>query len=73
MRRRPDTGWFVADILTCAIPVLLCIPLLVDSLSGSLLDVDETYRVKLEPLSAPGEAAPTGSPPAADANQSHAF
>jgi hypothetical protein len=63
LRRRPDAGWFVVDIATCVIPVLLCVPLLVDALSGSLMDLDEAYRVKLEPLpTAPAVSTEAPSP-----------
>lgn len=55
-----DTPWLVWDISTCAIPVLLCLPLLADALSGAWQSVDDRIQVKLEPL--PAVAAPT--PPA---------
>lgn len=50
-----NAGWAVADIATCVIPVALCIPLLVDAISGAWMDVDERFRLRLEP--------PAGTPP----------
>jgi hypothetical protein len=59
MGRRPDTPWLVFDVVTCVIPVLLCIPVLVDALSGAWMDVDDVYRVKLDrpPVAAPAPSA----------------
>lgn len=59
-----NAGWAVADVATCVIPVALCIPLLVDAISGAWMDVDDTYRARLEPL-ASGVLAPgaTAAPP----------
>ena len=50
VQRHPDTPWWVWDILTCAVPVLLCIPLGVDALSGAWFSLDDEVRVKLDPL-----------------------
>jgi hypothetical protein len=47
--RNVNAGWVVWDVATCVIPVLLCIPLLVDGISGAWIDVDEHYRVRLTP------------------------
>jgi hypothetical protein len=58
-----NAGWAVADVATCVIPIALCIPLLVDAISGAWMDLDEDYRVRLDPL-APSALAP-GAPPAA--------
>lgn len=57
-------GWLTVDIITCAIPVALCIPLLVDAISGAWLNVPDVYTAKLDPA-VPGGAsgAPTVAPP----------
>jgi hypothetical protein len=75
LHRQPDTPWFIWDIATCVIPIMLCVPLIADGLSGSWYTYeDQSYRVKLEPAGAgalpgtqPVEAPPTvppGAPPA---------
>jgi len=50
LQRKPDTPWWIWDIATCVLPVMLCIPLGVDALSGAWFSYQETIRVKLEPL-----------------------
>ncbi len=55
-----NAGWAIADVATCVIPVALCIPLLVDAISGAWMDVDERYRVRLEPPG-PGQEPPPGT------------
>ena len=47
--RSVNAGWVVWDVATCIIPVMLCIPLLVDGVSAAWIDVDEHYRVRLTP------------------------
>jgi hypothetical protein len=49
-----NAGWAVVDIATCVIPVALCIPLLVDAITGAWMDVDEQLRVRLSPGSDEG-------------------
>jgi hypothetical protein len=60
VQRHPDTPWWIWDIATCAIPVLLCIPLGVDALSGAWFSLDDEVRVKLDPL--PAAARPPSAP-----------
>jgi hypothetical protein len=48
VRRHPDTPWWFWDIGTCVIPVTLCIPLLVDAISGGWMSLDDNIRVKLD-------------------------
>lgn len=50
VRKHNDTPWFFWDIGTCVIPITLCIPVLVDAISGAWYSFDDEYRVKLEPL-----------------------
>jgi len=50
IKGEPDTPWFFWDFATCIVPIMLCIPVLVDAISGAWLSVDERVRVKLEPL-----------------------
>ncbi len=52
--KKLNAGWAVADVATCVIPVALCIPLLVDALTGAWQDVEERYRVRLQPEIGPG-------------------
>ncbi|HEY8075479.1 MAG TPA: PEGA domain-containing protein [Labilithrix sp.] len=72
--KKLNAGWAVADVATCVIPVALCIPLLVDALTGAWQDVDARYRVRLQPegsappgglivVPPPNGAEPPGSPP----------
>lgn len=64
LRRHPDTPWWFWDIGTCVIPVTLCIPVLVDAISGAWFSLDEEVRVKLDPLPMkPTPAAPPPVPP----------
>jgi hypothetical protein len=72
-RRRVNGGWVAFDIATCAIPVLLCIPLLTDALTGAWFDIDPNYRAKLEPAVLAGPAGTIGavlpsSPPKSSAS-----
>lgn len=67
VKKHLNAGWVVADVATCVIPIALCIPLLVDAISGAWMDVDGDYRVRLDPAGAqpvmPGTAAPSSSSP----------
>jgi hypothetical protein len=65
VQHHPDTPWFIWDIATCVVPVLLCIPVLVDAISGSWYSLEDEYRVKLDP--APGAPAPAAPMPPASA------
>lgn len=61
-KRTIDTPWMFWDVATCAVPVMLCIPLLADALSGAWASVEDDVRVKLEPL--PMQVVTQPSPPA---------
>ena len=67
VKKQMNAGWLTVDIITCVIPVALCIPILVDALTGAWYDVDEHYRATLKPgtsgatASASASAAPVGS------------
>ncbi len=50
VQRHPDTAWWFWDIGTCVVPVTLCIPLLVDAISGAWFSLDDDVRVKLDAL-----------------------
>lgn len=54
-QKKADTPWWIWDIATCVVPVLLCVPLGVDALSGAWFSYPDTIRVKLVP-------APTTTP-----------
>ena len=49
LRKRMSAGWAVWDFGTCVIPVTLCIPVLVDAISGAWNTYDDLYSVKLSP------------------------
>lgn len=60
VKKSINTGWLVADIITCVIPVLLCVPLFVDAITGSWMDVEKRYDAKLKPLPATPTPPPQG-------------
>jgi hypothetical protein len=60
LQKKPDTPWWFWDIATCVVPVTLCIPALVDAISGAWYSYEDRYAVKLEPL-------PTTTKPVQDA------
>ena len=57
VKKKMNGGWLAADIVSCI--WALCIPLLIDAISGAWLDVAPSYSAKLEP--ATGGTAPVGS------------
>lgn len=72
VQRHADTAWWFWDIATCAVPITLCIPVLVDALSGAWFSYDDELRVKLDPLPmttrpAPQPVIPAAPPPGAAA------
>jgi len=67
VKKRMNAGWLTADILTCVFPVALCIPILVDALTGAWYDVDDQYVATMRrgtsgapAAAASGSAAPIG-------------
>lgn len=50
VRKRINGWWLTADLATCIVPVLLCVPLIADAISGAWYDVDARYRARLVPL-----------------------
>jgi hypothetical protein len=64
VKKNINAGWLVLDIATCVFPVALCIPLLVDALTGAWNDVDTRYVATLKPGNT-GAAAPPPSSSAA--------
>lgn len=68
LQKKPDTPWWFWDIATCVVPVTLCIPALVDAISGAWYSYEDRYAVKLEPLpvsAPPPRATPPAPPPKA--------
>lgn len=49
VKKRMNAGWLTLDIVTCVFPVALCIPILVDALTGAWFDVDERYVANMKP------------------------
>jgi hypothetical protein len=50
VRKRVNGWWLTADLATCIVPVLLCVPLFADAISGAWFDVDPKYKAHLVPL-----------------------
>jgi hypothetical protein len=50
VRKHMNGWWLTADLATCIVPVLLCVPLLVDAISGAWTDVEARYTAHLVPL-----------------------
>ena len=50
VRKHINGWWLTADLATCIVPVMLCIPMFVDAISGAWYDVEPTYRARLVPL-----------------------
>ena len=46
--KKINAAWMLLDITTCVVPIFLCIPVLVDAVSGSWNHYDENVSVKLE-------------------------
>lgn len=63
LKRSIDTPWLIWDVATCAVPVLLCLPLLADALSGGWASVDDEVRVKLDPAPQPASSPVTALAP----------
>jgi hypothetical protein len=57
VRKHMNGWWLTADLATCIVPVLLCVPLLVDAISGAWTDVEGTYTAHMVPLARPLAAA----------------
>jgi hypothetical protein len=49
VRKHINGWWLTADLATCIVPVLLCVPLFADAISGAWYDVDPHYRARLVP------------------------
>jgi len=58
VRKHINGWWLTADLGSCIIPVMLCIPLLVDAISGAWYDVDPRYLARLAPLGLVGAPLP---------------
>jgi hypothetical protein len=58
LRKQADVPWFLWDIATCVVPVTLCIPVLVDAISGAWFSFDDEYAVKLDPEPPPAPRPP---------------
>jgi hypothetical protein len=70
VKKQMNAGWLTLDIVTCVIPVALCIPILVDALTGAWYDVEEHYVATMKPgtsgtaVAATTTTAPTTTAPA---------
>lgn len=54
--KKMNGAWLTLDIVTC--PLLICIPLLVDAVTGAWFDVDEKYVAHLTPQATATAVAP---------------
>ncbi len=63
VKKKMNGGWLALDITTCVIPVALCIPLLLDAITGAWTDVAPTYNAKLEPATGGPAPSASGGPP----------
>src|SRR5688500_9789042 len=61
VKKKMNGGWLAADIISCI--WALCIPLLVDAISGAWLDVAPSYSAKLDPATGGASGAATGGAP----------
>ncbi len=69
VKKSLNPGWLTVDIITCVFPVALCIPLLVDAVTGAWHDLPSDYSAKLEPArGVPPGAVASGSPTVASPN-----
>lgn len=57
-----NPAWVTIDVLTCIIPVALCIPILIDAISGAWYDVPERYAATMKPGESKALAAAAGLP-----------
>jgi hypothetical protein len=67
-KRHINAAWITLDIATCVFPVALCIPLLVDALSGAWYDVDNYHasmKAGLSPASSSVATTTTAPSPSA--------
>jgi hypothetical protein len=67
LQKKADTPWFFWDIATCVVPVTLCIPVLVDAISGAWYSYEDSVTVKLAPLPAHAPSAAPARPVSASA------
>lgn len=58
VRKHVNGFWVTVDVATCVVPLMLCIPLLVDAISGAWNDVDKRYHAHLVPMGL-GNLAPS--------------
>ncbi|MBX3208975.1 MAG: PEGA domain-containing protein [Labilithrix sp.] len=49
VKKQMNPAWLTLDILTCVFPVALCIPIIVDALTGAWYDVDHRYVATMKP------------------------
>lgn len=70
VKKSLNPAWLTVDIATCVFPVALCIPLLIDAVTGAWTDVPDDYSAKLQPRVGGPATATSGTttpPPVASA------
>lgn len=67
-KKSANPGWIVLDVLTCIVPVALCIPIIVDAVTGAWNDIDKSYTAEMKPgtgsPASSASAATSATPPA---------
>jgi hypothetical protein len=61
VKKQMNAAWLTLDVLTCVIPVALCIPIIVDALTGAWYDVDARYVATMKPGTTLGTIAAAAS------------
>lgn len=62
LNKKMNAAWAFWDIATCVVPVTLCIPVLVDAISGAWNGYEDHYPVKLIPTKRVAQPAPIPTP-----------
>jgi hypothetical protein len=62
LKNKLNAAWAFWDIGTCVFPITLCIPVLVDAISGSWNGYDDHYAIKMEPTKPKATVAKEATP-----------
>lgn len=64
LQKKMNAPWLIWDIGTCVFPIALCIPVLVDAISGAWNGYEDHYAVKLTKSTPQNHPSVSASPPA---------
>jgi hypothetical protein len=75
LQKGVNPAWVTIDVLTCIIPVCLCIPILIDAVTGAWIDVPDHYQATMKSgtsqiLATAAGITPPGVKPATTAGSS---